>query len=241
MKTTLIKIVAFLFLISNTDLAFGQEWTELKKYQKETGKVNLLDGCWLEKDRKKQTDTWKKANKYNLTIENGDKKYKTISQIRDFYLWFDAERIKQGHEIQWIGVAAIAADQLSKLDIEFIRLFIVRNSEVVEFANEASKKVLAFAFPKLKEVYYSTKLIKGKDAENWDKNYGYDEQCIILDPLYKKLSNNAFNKLKKMMKGKGIFTFGVPKSLKFEGVLDNCESRIDYGIKKILPLYLKNK
>lgn len=241
MKTTLIKIITSLLLLSNTNILFGQEWTNLKAYQKETKNVYLLDGCWLKKDRKKQTDTWKKANKYNLSIKNGDKKYKTISQIRDFYLWFDVERIKQGHEIQWIGIAAVAADQLSKLDIEFIRVFVVRNAEIVKFANEGSKKVLEFAFPKLKKVYYSNKLIKGKDAENWDKNYRFDEQCIILDPLFKKLSDKAFIKLTRMMKGKGIFTLGVPKSLKFEGELDNCESRIAYGINKILPSYLNKK
>lgn len=241
MKTTLIKIITLPLLIWNSNLTFGQEWTNLKSYQKETMNVYLLDGCWLKKDRKKQTDIWRKANKYNLTIINGDKKYKTISQIRDFYLWFDEERIKQGHEIQWIGIAAIAADQLSKLEIEFIRILIVRNTEVVKFANEGSKKVLAFAFPKLKKVYYSNKLIKGKDAENWDKNYRFDEQCIILDPLFKKLSDKAFIKLTRMMKGKGVFNLGVPKNLKFEGALDSCESRIDYGIKKILPHYLNKK
>jgi len=29
--------------------------------------------------------------------------------VRDFYLWFDDERKKQGHEINAIGVAAVVA------------------------------------------------------------------------------------------------------------------------------------
>lgn len=227
-----------LFILINSNLVFSQEWKNLKSYQKETKNSFLSDGCWLKKDRKNQTFVWNQANTYNLNLKNGNKKYETISEIRDFYIWFDKERIKQGHEIHWIGIAAIAASELSKLDNDFIRWFIVRNNGVVKFALAGSQKVLSFTFPKLKEVYYSKDILKGKIAEIWDKEHGMNEQCKILDSLYKNLSIKEFHKLERMAKGKGIFRFGVPKNLRFEGDLYDCEARIEYGTSKILPVYL---
>jgi hypothetical protein len=157
--------------------------------------------------------------------------------LRDFYFWFDEERKKQGHEIKWIGVAAIVARQLSKVNKGFIRVFIVRNKGVVKFANEGSEKVFAFAFPQLKELYFSTQALRGKDAENWDIKYGTAEQCDIIDPLYKKMSPKTFKKLNKMAKGKGIFRLGSPKELRLEGQLGDCRDRVDHAIKKIFPYY----
>ncbi len=236
LKALIIKIL-MLIILMNTNLAFTQEWKSLKSYQKETGNSFLLDGCWLKKDRKRHTAIWRQANKYNLNIENGNKKYRSISQIRDFYFWFDEERKKQGHEIKWIRIAATAAGQLSKLDRCFIRVFIVRKKEVVKFANEGSEKVFAFAFPQLKNLYFSNEIIIGKDAEYWDNNYGKREQCEILEPLYKKLSKKAIKKLDRMAKGKGIFHLGVPKELKYEGEIDDCQSRFEHGMIKLLPFY----
>jgi hypothetical protein len=239
LKVPIIKTLTLIILM-NINLAFTQEWKSLKSYQKETGNSFLWDGCWLKKDRKRQTVRWKQANKYNLNIENGNKKYKSISQIRDFYIWFDEERIKQGHEIKWIRIAATAAGQLSKLDRYFIRVFIVRKKEVVKFANEGSEKVFAFAFPQLKRVYFSNEIIIGKDAENWDKKYGVREQCVILEPLCKKLSKKAIKKLERMAKGKGLFNLGVPKELKYEGKIDDCQARFEHGIMKLFPNYSDN-
>ena len=236
LKAPIIKTLTLIILM-NTNLAFTQEWKSLKSYQKETGNSFLLDGCWLKKDRKRQTAIWRQANKYNLNIENGNSKYRSISQIRDFYVWFDEERKKQGHEIKWIRIAATAAGQLSKLDRCFIRVFIVRKKEVVKFANEGSEKVFTFAFPQLKNVYFSNEIIIGKEAENWDKKYGEREQCEILEPLYKKLSKRAIKKLDRMAKGKGLFHLGVPKKLKYEGEIDDCQSRFEHGVTKLLPFY----
>lgn len=234
MKVQIIIIVCLLFLL-NTNPAVSQEWDSLKSYQKETGNVALKDGCWLKNDRKKQSEVWKKANLFNLNAENGNQKYRTISQIRDFYLWFDLEREKKGHEIKWIGIAEIVAGQLSKLDLGIIRCLIIRNEEVVNFANEGSKKVLEFAFPRLKKVYFSNEIIKGTASDEWDLEYGMEEQCTILNPLYQKLSPKALKKLDQMAKGKGIFTFGVPKKMKFEGSIEDCKTRFEHGIHKIHP------
>lgn len=237
LKIFLSKILPIILII-NTTPAFAQEWKNLKSYQKERKELILADGCWLKKDRINKTSVWSQANTYNLNIKEGNKKYQTISKIRDFYLWFDQERVKQGHEIKWIGIAAIATAELSNLDNFFIRVFILRNKEIVKFGRQGSEKVFDYAFPKLKEIYFSNELVTGKDAENWDKAHGRKEQCEILDSLYGELSEKGFNKLERMANGHGIFSFGVPKSLRFEGNLHDCEARIEHGISKILPVYL---
>ena len=139
MKTH-IAIVVLILLITNS--SFSQEWKGLKRYQKETGNSNLEDGHWLKKDRKRQTNIWNQANLFNLSKKNGFQNYKTISEIRDFYVWFDSERKKQGHEIKWIGIAGIATHQLSNLDNFMVRIFIVHNKEIVTFANQGTKRYL---------------------------------------------------------------------------------------------------
>ncbi len=240
MKTRITALPILIFFL-NTNLFFSQEWKNLKVYQKETGNIIVQDGCWLEIDRKTQNEVWKKANLYNLSVENGNLKYKTISQIRDFYLWFDFEREKQGHEIKWIGIAEIVAGQLSKLDDCFIRVFIIRDKGVVKFANDGSKKVFEFAFPQLKKVYFSNEIINGKIAENWDFEYGMNEQCIILTPLYDQLSQRTIRKLDRMVKGKGVFIFGVPKELKYVGSIEDCQARFEHGINKINLLNIASK
>ena len=224
-----------LIILLNTNIAFSQEWKNLRQYRKENGNSVLTNGCWLKKDRKRQTEVWKQANMFNLSKKNGNRKYKTIRQIRDFYLFFEEERKKQGHEIKWMGIAAVAASQLSKLENPFIRIFIVRNREVVKFAHEGSENVLAFAFPQLREMYFSSEIIKGEDAVEWDKKYGMAEQCEILEPLYKQLSPKALRKIERMAKGKGIYNLGVPKRLKYVGKIDDCISRYEHGKNKLLP------
>ncbi len=210
----------------------SQEWKNFKSYQKETNQSSLAEGCWLKNNRKQHDAVWNKANLFNLSVENGDLKYQNISQIRDFYIWFDLEIKKQGHNIKWIKTAGIVADQLSKLDCGFIRIFVVRNKEIVTFANEGSKKVFAFAFPQLKHVYFSETILKGGAAKDWDRNYGIKEQCIILEPLYEKLSKKALWKLDRMAKGKGFFVFGVSKEWRFTGSIEDCKARFEHGMSK---------
>lgn len=167
----LLSISILTSLLLSSQFSFSQEWKNLNDYKKSTGLNELQDGCWLRKDRTKNTETWKQANTYNLSVENGNVKYETIPQKRDFYLWFDAERKKQGHEINMIGVAALVAGQLSNFDNGFIRSVVVRNKEVVWFADEGSTKVFEYAFPILKEVYFSDHILKQQEAKDWDYQY----------------------------------------------------------------------
>lgn len=224
----------------NSNPTFTQEWKNLNTYQKETGNSTLNEGCWIKKDRKDQTKVWKLANEFNLNIKNGNLKYKSISEKRDFYLWFDQEIKKRGNEINWIGIANIAANQLSKFDNFFIRLFIVRNKELNQFVNNGSEVVFSFAFPQLKEVYFSNQILTGKEATIWDQNYGLKEQCEILEPLYDNLSEKALKKLERIAKGKGIYSIGISRDLRYNGKIDDCKLRYEHGLNKLLPNYLNN-
>ncbi|WPR71194.1 hypothetical protein SLW70_14815 [Flavobacterium sp. NG2] len=234
-----IRNIAVIILVCFSSINYSQEWRNIKSYQKETGLTSLQEGCWLKKDRKKQNNLWQQANLFNLSIENGNQKYRTIRQIRDFYYWFDSERLKQGHEIHWAGIAAIASSQLSKLEIGLVRCLIVRNPEVIKFAHEGSTTVFEFSFPLLRKVYFSQEILIGEKAKNWDIEYGQNEQCLVLDSLYKQLSPKALTKLDRMAKGKGIYFLAVPKKLKYDGNIGNCHDRFNHGINKILDYYLE--
>ncbi|MEO8515561.1 MAG: hypothetical protein ABI426_02395 [Flavobacterium sp.] len=231
MKTRILFICLVIFLL-HTNSVVSQEWKNLKTYQQETGSLSLQNGCWLKKDRRQHNVVWNNANVFNLSLDNGYLKYKTVSQIRDFYAWFDQEIEKKGHEIKWIKSAGTVAKQLSKVDCGFIRTFIVRNKEVVVFANEGSKTVFAFGYPQFKQVYFSTDLIKGAAAKDWDSIYGMREQCVILEPLYHKLSAKALWKLDRMAKGKGIFALAVSKKWRFLGPIGDCKARFEHGMNK---------
>jgi hypothetical protein len=237
----LFNLTIIILLLFNTQLACSQEWKNLKDYKKTTGLNVLQNGYWLKKDRNRNTETWKQANKYNLSINNGNLKYKTISQIRDFYLWFDDEREKLGHEINTAGVAAVVAGQLSYFDNYFIRTFIIRSKEVIWFGNEGSKKVLEFAFPLFKKVYFSNNILKEQEAKDWDIKNGTIEQCQIVEAIYNKLSPKAIRKLERMAKGKSIYNLGVKNELKFEGDIRDCKSRYKHAFSKLNTYYLNKK
>jgi len=240
MRKTLFLVLS-LFLLMITKPLFSQEWKSLRNYQVETGHDSLEEGCWLKKDRRRNTDVWNQANQFNLTIENGHLKYKTISQVRDFYLWFDDERKQLGQEINAVGVAAIVAGQLSKFDNFFIRTFIVRNKEVIWFGNEGAKQVFTFAFPLLRDIYFSDKIYKGQEAIDWDVKNGKIEQCQILEPIYNQLTPPAINRLENMAKGKGVFYFGVPKRLRFENSITDCKARYEHAFTKVYEYYLNSQ
>ena len=235
------KVIIIICILLNNPFSSAQEWRNIKEYKKTTGKNVLQNGCWLKKDRNKNTKTWKEANKYNLLIDNGNLKYKTISQIRDFYLWFDEERKKQGIEINTFGITSLVAGQLAYFDNYFIRTFIICNKEIIWFGNQGSKRVLAYFFPLIKEIYLSKKILKGKEAKKWDIENGKIEQCQIVEALYNQLSPKAIRKLERIAKGKGIYNLGVKNALKFEGDITDCKSRYEHAFYKLLTYYLNEK
>lgn len=235
------KITQSLLLISMVlinHLVSAQEWKNMKDYQKSTGESELQEGCWLKKDRLKNTETWNQANKFNLSLDNGNLKYVTIEQKRDFYYWFDDERKRRGHEINVIGVAALVANQLTNFENAFIAKIVVRNKDVVWFAHEGSNKVLEYAFPQLKKVYFSDKILIQEEANEWDLEYGKAEQCDIVEKVYNQLPEKAIQKLERIAKGKGIYRLAVKNKLQFEGKITDCKARYEHAFNKLMPYYL---
>ena len=156
-------------------------------------------------------------------------------------MWYDRVIKEKGDEINSIGVSAIVVGQLSMLDNFFVRFFLIRNKEAVYFGNEGSKRVFKFAFPQIRTIYFSDKLLKGKKAKEWDKQFGTTEQCVILKPIYDSLSEKGIKKLERMSKGKGIYHIGVREELRFKGDILNCISRYEHGSTRVLSFYLKQK
>lgn len=232
-------LLSFFFSFSSIFLCYSQEWKNLKSYTIETGNEILAAGNWLKKDRKKNTIVWKEANAYNIGLEKSYLKYKNIHQIHDFYIWFDEVRKEKKHEIKWVGIAAIAAGNLSKLDNPFVKAFVINNKELLNFAKQGSRDVFKFAWLKLKDVYYSDNPIKNEKAKSWDYEYGRIEQCEILKNNYNQLSEKAIKKLQKMAKGKGIYRLAIPNELRFKGDIKNCEDRFSYSINTLLDYYTK--
>jgi hypothetical protein len=239
MVNKLIVFIVICFKLS-IQVSFAQEWKNLKTYQLYSQQDTLTDGHWLKKDRLNNTTVWQKANAFNLSLSHGYVKYKSISEIRDLYLWFDEERKKQGHDVIIFGVAAIVAEQLSHFDNYLIRTIIVKNKEVINFGNEGSKNVLTYFFPYMKTIYFSKEKLTGKAAENWDKKLGKFEQCDIVEPIYTSISTKGIKILTKMAKGKGIYRLKVKKDLRYEGEIRDCELRYTHAFTKLYRYYLKN-
>jgi hypothetical protein len=231
-------ILLLIFFNLSHQFSFSQEWKNLSTYKKVTGHVKLENGNWLKKDRIKNTVVWSLANQYNLTIENGNLKYQSISEIRDFYSWFDTERKKQGHDVIAFGVAALVAGQLSNFDNFFVRTIVVSNKDVVYFGNEGSKRVLAYFYPLIKEIYFSKKTLKGQAAKDWDIYIGQIEQCEIVEPIYNELPTKAINKLERMAKGKRIYRLKVKKELRYVGDIKDCKARYNHAFTKLYAFYL---
>lgn len=234
------RIILIVLISINVLNLSAQEWKNLRTYKNTTGNESLTAGHWLKKDRKRNTETWKAANQFHITKMNGAAAYKTIKQRRDFYRWFDEWRIGKGHEIEWVGVAAIVAGQFANTENWFVQKIIIRNQSIIDFAANGNRTILNDVFPELQKVYLSESLLIGTAAAEWDATYGYREQCVVIQPFYEKQTEKAINKLRKMAKGKGVFVFVVPKSIRFKGDITNCEDRFQHG-KVVLPKYYKEE
>ncbi|MFQ6602988.1 SpvB/TcaC N-terminal domain-containing protein [Flavobacterium sp. C3NV] len=203
-----------------------------------TGKLGK--GDWLRKDRLKNTDVWKSANKYNLKQNDGYKEYKTISQRTDFYGWFQSETDSKGFETVWAGAAYIIAQQMSITENVLVNWKL--SSDELKFAQDGNKAIFEDVFDNLRDLIDGPAL-KGKDALNWDKATLTHEQRDVVDPIYKRQSKATLGTLSEMAKQEGLFSLGVifgnSSELKFEGNLMNWQERYDHGMKKAVPYYKK--
>ncbi|MDA6070180.1 hypothetical protein NJT12_11180 [Flavobacterium sp. AC] len=203
-----------------------------------TGKLGK--GDWLRKDRLKNTDVWKSANKYNLKQNDGYKEYKTISQRTDFYGWFQSETESKGFETVWAGAAYIIAQQMSITENVLISWKL--SSDELKFAQDGNKAIFEDVFDNLRDLIDGPAL-KGNDAINWDRATLTHEQRDVVDPIYKRQSKATLGTLSDMAKQEGLFSLGVifgnTPELQFEGNLMNWKERYDHGMKKAVPYYKK--
>lgn len=234
------NLLITILLLFNDAFSFSQEWKNLNEYKKRTGQILLPPGNWCKKDRKRTTEVWNLANNYNLSVDTAYLKYKTIREKRDFYRWFDEERKKRGHEITIIGIAADVAGQLSRFDNFFVKTLLIRDKEIIWFTQEGSERVFQYAFPLLKDLYFSPNKLKQEEASVWDFNYVQKEQCEIVELVYAQVPVKSIEKLEYIAKGKGIYKLAVKKRLRFQGQITDCKARYDHALFKLLPYYLEN-
>jgi hypothetical protein len=198
-------------------------------------------GDWKFDDRINGTDVWKNANKHNLQQKKGYKEYNSIEQRADFYKWFQHETDSKGYETNWAGAAHIVAMQMSNIHGPFVS--VMDNdieADVIQFAEDGNKAIFENVFEKLKDLNNGP-VLKGKSANDWDKNTLTVEQRDIVGPIYKRQRPEVLKELSKMAKGKGLYEFGVPKSLRFNpnGNVNVWKQRYRHGMTVSLPFWNK--
>ncbi|MCK0157727.1 Insecticidal toxin complex protein [Cellulophaga sp. F20128] len=216
--------------------AFASEWKNLKQYQKETGKVALSSSDWLTADRLKNSGIWHNANIFNLK-NNGYLEYQTINQRTSFYKWYGVEIEKKGHTVVWPKMAYFISRKLH-LTKNFPYNLLV-NKDVKVYSYKGSEVVFNAAFTSLKELFFSSVILKGSAALHWDTSTLYKEQYVWLADLYLEMDAKTIKRLANIAKGNFLYGLVVPKSIRFKGDLSDCEDRYLYAV-HTLRKYCKN-
>ncbi|NJX15727.1 hypothetical protein [Tamlana crocina] len=96
------------------------------------------------------------------------------------------------------------------------------------------------AFAELNTLYFSKKILKGKEADTWDSAILKLEQFKWIEPIYKTMDSKSLKTLRRVAKGKCFYKIMVPKPIRYKGELVNAQNRFDYAI-KTLKLYCENR
>ncbi|MCX7547516.1 Insecticidal toxin complex protein [Xanthomarina sp. F1114] len=226
------KSLLFTFLVVISSIAYSKEYKNLKEYQEISGNAQLAPSDWLCKDRKKNTLVWQQANIYNLE-NNRPLEYQTIQQRTDFYLWLFKTLDKKEQEVVWPKMAYFISNKLEATQSFPFKLFI--RKEVKRYATKGSQTVFGKAFPQLKMLYFSEENLTAKDAYAWDEALIDKEQNVWLQDIYNEIDEKTLKTIDKMAKGKGLYTFMVPKEVKFTGDLSDKENRYHYALNTLRP------
>lgn len=231
-------IICLLLTASSSD---AREWRTIRKYERSKGTSILTEGDWLKKDRKRNTEAWKQANRYNIKAADGYTHYTSFAQKRDFYKWVDAETHQQGHEVKWAGNAYFISQRLVYLDNVFVRALIIHDRRFMTFVHNSNDRILEYILPELSKLYEMQKPLKGETACNWDSTVIYKEQCSVLDTLYQQQPERVLKRFGRMASGRGIYVFAVPKKLRMHGNIKDCVTRCRYGLHTMEILYKEHK
>ncbi|HZI04739.1 MAG TPA: hypothetical protein VEZ71_11985 [Archangium sp.] len=166
-------------------------------------------GTWTQQDREQNAPRWQQACAYNLT-HNNNKRYTRIVERRDFYRWFYIYTIgTQHHTTRWaLAAHAVAqgagavANMLPGLE-QGGTLFNTVSNELQGMMREGNQVIFDNVFPKLRELFLSSRPLTGRQAFEWDMRILSEEQTLI-QPLYQGVSRATFNMLEAIARQRGL-------------------------------------
>lgn len=230
------KQILFIFIGSISISAFSKEWKNLKQYKSITKKEQLSASDWLCKDRKSNSLTWQQANLFNL--ENGlANEYQTISQRRDFYLWYYKTIEAKGHTIVWPKMAYYISSKLRLIKALPYRLFI--RKQIKNHALAGSEIAFKNSFSALKNILFSATIVQQNEALQWDKELLYQEQHKWIEAVYQNMDAKSLHSISRMAKGEGFYQLMVAKQIRFNGDIKDATDRYNYAV-NVLREYCKN-
>jgi len=231
------KALLLLFCLLTVNICEAREWKNKTELKRTTGQDDLPNGDWLRKDRKKNTDIWSDANRYNMSSNQGDVCYTSFAQKRDFYYWLDTELQNRGSDVRWPGVAYIVTRRLRYLDSRFVQKIIIRDKAFIDFVEKCNNLILTNIYLDLRALYNREEALTGSEARHWDSTLTYKEQCTIVDTVYDMQPRRIVEKLNRMAHGKGIYKLVMPRKLRINKNISDCENRCAYGLNIISRYY----
>jgi hypothetical protein len=230
------RIALIALAISFSFSVNAKEWKSLKQYQNATQETALSPSDWLSSDRRQNTLVWQLANVYNIN-QKKPQEYQTIKERRDFYEWIDHEFKAKGHEVIWLKMAYYITCKLRLL--ETFPHCLITTKPVKRYAHQGSEEVFNHSFENLKILLNSDKILKDNDALEWDKMMLHDEQYIWVESVYRIIDKKSLKQIKRMARGKFLYSFAVPKAIRFEGDISIPYERYNYALRILRP-YCKN-
>lgn len=223
----------------DADGGWDKEYEDADAYYKENpnGKLDGKDGHWLTSDRLSHSAVWNTANMTNLQALRFDD-YKTITQRTAFYGWFAAKIDERGFENNWPGAAYIVANQMSTLEWGPAAWWV--GDDVVKFGNEGNKAIFDDAMHKLRDLYNGP-VMKGSVAEAWDAKTLYEEQFIVVNPIYQRQSQETLRIIGNMARGDYLYGIATSKELRFVGIITDPYDRFAHGMTKVAEYWLHHK
>lgn len=231
------RIVLFVLVFGFSISIQAKEWKNIKQFQKSTLKKELSASDWLSSDRRQNTLVWQQANAYNL-INNRPEEYKSIKQRRDFYAWINQEFKANGHEVIWQQMANYISCKLRLLETFPHCIFISKSVKI--YADQGSEAVFNNAFESLNGLYNSDIILKNNEALNWDKSMLQNEQYIWIESIIKTIDKKSLKQIENMAGGKFLYSFMVPKAIRFKGDISNPEERFNYALNTFRPFCEKH-
>lgn len=221
-------IILSLFGISTT-YARKEYKDETTYYQNfPSGKHDGKDGHWLKADRIHHTVVWSTANEINILNNNGFDQYDTIEERSDFYKWFQLKTDSLGFHTKWAGIAANTTRKLSKLLTAVPSLTGNSNKEIKAFVSYGNQLIFDDIWKDLQQLRQG-KILKGKEAKDWDGKLLWREQNLI-NASYLNLSQRSLNILLKSLRKESPLSKFFP-GFEFEGDLLSIQDRWNYGMK----------